>query len=528
MSATINFLGTHKVSDKSHHGRKSTFNHTNGYSIPKAQTAAEPLADGEMDGLSAATLRMTYGDRVGSRKAMAATLPNFVVLDKKVLYFKGYMKSTVHESALENYRVRYFKIYYYLEDDTISIGEPEVENSGLPQGPFLSRCALPNASGKQYHWSDLNIGKNLEVFGKVLRLYECNNATKTFLSSEGIIVPAEETPPSDPYSFSRKAVDHPNYVHATPNDFDKQKQFLVLDRKVLRFFCQWEDPSSSGAKLNAVLFYFLMDDTIEVRELHDANDGRDPFPVFLRRMRVPRDHRNLPTEFPSSTLEVSEVEVKDYLNPADLCTGNDVTVFGRTFYLHDCDEFTREFYRRNFQANMQAVDVAAPAPEAMAPAIPPYNGIGSPEDSYLSCVTIDPKAPLGQKSLLQLLQYDNQLLRYEAEMQDATEQAVGRKFIISYRLSDDMVSIYEPFGAAADGGYGGIYLGWQLLQRKGTDPDRPEYVKPGDFHVGATLEVFGVNFVITDADAAVMAFMEANPDQFTNEGMNATRSHFGK
>ena len=386
-------------------------------------------------------------------------------------------------------------------------------------------------------------------------------------------MPAEETPPSDPYSFSRKAVDHPNYVHATPNDFDKQKQFLVLDRKVLRFFCQWEDPSSSGAKLNAVrlpstgrsrakaapilcscltssplplslpcflprpsfvprsvqvLFYFLMDDTIEVRELHDANDGRDPFPVFLRRMRVPRDHRNLPTEFPSSTLEVSEVEVKDYLNPADLCTGNDVTVFGRTFYLHDCDEFTREFYRRNFQANMQAVDVAAPAPEAMAPAIPPYNGIGSPEDSYLSCVTIDPKAPLGQKSLLQLLQYDNQLLRYEAEMQDATEQAVGRKFIISYRLSDDMVSIYEPFGAAADGGYGGIYLGWQLLQRKGTDPDRPEYVKPGDFHVGATLEVFGVNFVITDADAAVMAFMEANPDQFTNEGMNATRSHFGK
>jgi len=68
----------------------------------------------------------------------------------------------------------------------------------------------------------------------------------------GIIVPAEETPPSDPYSFSRKAVDHPNYVHATPNDFDKQKQFLVLDRKVLRFFCQWDDPSSSGTKLNAV------------------------------------------------------------------------------------------------------------------------------------------------------------------------------------------------------------------------------------------------------------------------------------
>ena len=53
-------------------------------SIPKSQGAADPLADGELDGLSAATLRMTYGDRVGSRKAMATTLPNFVVLDKKV------------------------------------------------------------------------------------------------------------------------------------------------------------------------------------------------------------------------------------------------------------------------------------------------------------------------------------------------------------------------------------------------------------------------------------------------------------
>jgi len=87
------------------------------------------------------------------------------------------------------------QIYYYLEDDTISIGEPEVENSGLPQGPFLSRCALPDAGGKQYHWSDLNIGKNLEVFGKVLRLYECNNATKTFLTSEGTLGPERDCRP---------------------------------------------------------------------------------------------------------------------------------------------------------------------------------------------------------------------------------------------------------------------------------------------------------------------------------------------
>ena len=38
------------------------------------------------------------------------------------------------ESQLEHYRVRYVDLYYYLEDDTIMLIEPVVENSGIPQG----------------------------------------------------------------------------------------------------------------------------------------------------------------------------------------------------------------------------------------------------------------------------------------------------------------------------------------------------------------------------------------------------------
>ena len=55
-----------------------------------------------------------------------------------------------------------------------------------------------------------------------------------------------------------------------------QKQFLDNDRKVLRFFCVSED-------LPFVVNYFLADDTIEIREVHHPNDGRDSFPVLLRR-----------------------------------------------------------------------------------------------------------------------------------------------------------------------------------------------------------------------------------------------------
>jgi len=34
-------------------------------------------------------------------------------------------------------------IYYHLDDDTIYIGEPKIENSGIPQGVFLKRHKVP-------------------------------------------------------------------------------------------------------------------------------------------------------------------------------------------------------------------------------------------------------------------------------------------------------------------------------------------------------------------------------------------------
>jgi len=51
-----------------------------------------------------------------------------------VLSFRGYFKESVVENPNENYRIRKMIIYYYLNDGTIYIMEPRVENSGIPQG----------------------------------------------------------------------------------------------------------------------------------------------------------------------------------------------------------------------------------------------------------------------------------------------------------------------------------------------------------------------------------------------------------
>lgn len=78
---------------------------------------------------------------------------------------------------------------------------------------------------------------------------------------------------------------------------DTLKQFLEYDRKVLRFFCLWDDSASLfGDRRELILHYFLSDDTIEVKEVIPHNSGRDAMSLFLQRRKLPKvssRHRTL-------------------------------------------------------------------------------------------------------------------------------------------------------------------------------------------------------------------------------------------
>ena len=69
---------------------------------------------------------LTYGQ--AAQAPPEDFIPGHVAFDKKVLLFFAYFKQTVHESPNEHYCVRPVKIYYYLEDDSIAVVEPVVEN----------------------------------------------------------------------------------------------------------------------------------------------------------------------------------------------------------------------------------------------------------------------------------------------------------------------------------------------------------------------------------------------------------------
>jgi hypothetical protein len=95
------------------------------------------------------------------------------------LRFDGYFKQTVHESE-EQYHLRRVHILFFLEDDSIAVIEPPVENSGIPQGVLIKRQKLPKNSTEYYKASDFNLAQNITFYGKTFRIVSCDKFTEVF------------------------------------------------------------------------------------------------------------------------------------------------------------------------------------------------------------------------------------------------------------------------------------------------------------------------------------------------------------
>lgn len=520
----------------------NTLTFKNGYAFPQLPTNGigglqiplPHLTQAELDELSSFKPELTYGaDKIADLNGNEESnfIPAHCAFDKKVLKFDAFFKEAVHESPNEFYRVRPVEIYYYLEDDSIAVIEPIVENSGMPQGKLIKRQRLPKSDqGTTWHWTDLNLAMNVVFYGRTFRIINSDQFTRDFLESEGVILNNGESCPQDPYTESRK---QPLRSYNTPSDFDKLKKFLEMDRKVLRFYAMWDDRDAMFGEIRKYLIhYYLVDDSVEIRECHQPNDGRDPFPVLLRRGKLPKSRYDVDNAFPMAVMELTEHEVTEWFVPADFRVGVTLFINGRKFLIYDCDEFTRDFYKLQFQyeqtENLFKGKTLASCKSKKADLmenLPPYNGFGSLEDSMQNCLSLVHKPP--KKDFIKMLENDNKVLRYEAKMESSRQEDRDRRFIISYRLADDMISIFEP-QQRNSGIIGGKFLERTRIAKPGCNVENPIFYGIGDFAIGATIVVLKHRFVITNADEYVLKYLEENDSRFPSETINSLKERITK
>jgi hypothetical protein len=268
--------------------------------------------------------------------------PEWVKMDKQVLRFYGYFKESIVESKKEHARIRKLIIYYYLTDDTISIIEEKETNSGIPQGPFLRRGKVVNSDNTGfYSYKDLEVGRDISIYGKVIRLFDCDQYSREFYQGQGIIQPDKQDTPLDSF-HSDKLTKFVGKKDNLMKDYLEhrlgggrvapQKQFLENDRKVLKFNAKYDS-------LKYIIHYYLADDTVEIREVHYHNSGRDPFPLFLKRKKLPRKF---------SITQPGEIGDSDFYKDSDIEPFMTLWAFNRPFKILGCDEFTEHYYMEKF------------------------------------------------------------------------------------------------------------------------------------------------------------------------------------
>jgi len=447
-------------------------------------------------------------------------LPEWVAYDRKVLRFWCHVSENIIFSNEESLRYRHFIIYYYLEDDTIHMSEQRVENSGIPQGIFLKRQKVPLQGEDRFiQWTDIKIGETLSFFGRNFNVSCCDAHTRNFYESRGITLMEDEKLPVDGYSLKREAqndIPEPDttisgYLEARCGkthswQFQKERQFLAHDRKVLRFWAVWNDPSVYGQLHRYEVNYFLADDTLAVYEAYPENAGVNPFPAFLRRTKLPKD-------LPNHGVALIGVDHEDdipYVTHEDLRVGGYLTVYGRHMLLIRADEYTIAFYKDIYNIPEEDFEpIIEEEYEYKIPEIPtpPHNGYGTEEDSMSSVKYLIPRPP--RKDFHKLLKFDSTVLRFKAKLNSICKQDEGRRFVIEFFRSDDSLKIYEC--RCSNSGF----LGGKFLERSRLkNPDTGKYFEPTEFFVGCELTINGFSFKFIEADESTLSHMEGDCENF--------------
>lgn len=468
---------------------------------PKFVKAVRPTEHWRTGSLPDSTTRANF--KSGVQQSGHTDLPAWDAYDRHVLRFYGYFKEAVVETNLENYRVRKVIMLYYLEDDTCHVQEPRQDNSGIPQGQLIRRHRFPAPGGGYIKPEDLQVGGVLQIYGKAIMITDCDEFTRSYYQQAGMEQGPAAPQETDPWMQTREAIKVT--TASQPRTYEKvyrevmlggghinadMQQFLENDGKVLRFFAVMDDVSTPQFERRPfIILFFLADDQLEIREMYPLNCGRDNFPIFFRKAKMPLGDYQV--EGPQSRPR----RKSEYVHGHDFAVGMNVTLLGNYhFFIYDADAFTRQYFRDELGSELApAVSVELPERAVPRAQTPPYTGYGSWDDSMASVTHLIPKAP--QKDFKKLYHNDGKILRFKARFADPKPEDADRLFVVSFFLADDTVSIHEPPQRNL-----GIVTGKFLEKGVHMNQVTGRLFEPGDLTPGSIVKVYNHEFEIMDMD----------------------------
>mmetsp|Transcript_83438 Transcript_83438/g.269912 ORF Transcript_83438/g.269912 Transcript_83438/m.269912 type:complete len:744 (+) Transcript_83438:109-2340(+) len=487
---------------------------------PKFVKAMRPQETWRTGSLPDSTTRANF--KANAQMAEHTELPAWDAFDRHVLRFYGHFKEAVVETNLENHRMRKVMVYYYLEDDTCHVIEPRQDNSGIPQGQLIRRHRFPAPGGGYLRPEDLQVGGTVQIYGRCFLITDCDDFTRSYYVQAGAEQPGPLPQEQDPFAQTRAAMRVTKA--AQPRTYEKiyreamlggghinadMQQFMEWDRKVCRFYAVIDDLSLPQFERRPFLvLYFLADDTVEIREQYPLNSGRDAFPIFFGRRRMPRGVAKVHGPFEKA------LDKKECVRITDFSVGRVQELMGYSFFIYDADGFTRRYFEDELGQKLdECIDVRLPERAVPRPKTPPYTGYGSWDDSMGAVHSLLPKPP--RKDVAKLYSNDGKVLHFTAQYANPKPEDVDRCFVVNFNLADDSLSIHEPPQRNL-----GIVTGKFLEQGVHVNQITGKLFQPRDLYPGAIIKVYNREFEIIDMDEYTRKYIE-DPDAMRSFDLDA-------
>lgn len=501
-----------------------------------------PLSASYMKPTSAdygSTNNLRDGTMTQERPKTATQVPRYVETEKQVLrFFAHFFERKRPEAGIEFRRTntdhenaRLVSILIYIEDETIEIHEERVLNSGVTGGQFLGRGILKDTLGRVYKPADFIIGKTYDIVGQKITITDADEFTRKYYQNRyGTILgtpfprPSSVRPDLGAQSATGLGAKLPKSSLVTngarsqdyftkKEQLNKTNRFLQFEGKVLRFKCCETNAhglgntgglqeSIGGNNKEFALYYYLADDSVEVRSLKSKKTCLDDVNVLLRRGKIPKNWRDIPRGVPL-----------EFYSPGDMLCGSVIDCYGRYFMLLDCDEPTREAFV-NMGIEQRPIEVIRPRDVPVQHDIPKLGDgflpIGG-EEATLTTVFGQTKEI---KNWKKVFRNQNRIIRSRAKMISEDGINKSRQFTITFYLEDDTIGVFEDVRRNS-GMVGGNFLKrGKYVNELPPDSDTPRHFAPTDIYLGNVIGVNGLEFRLTEMDEMSVDFCESCPEEF--------------